>query len=197
MICEIFISTICCRLENFSKLCGASRCSQWCHLENGGLCEKKLNRKNLKWREELVASPKVPDPCEGTEIDFSNVRAQRFSQRPGINFKLYPSGLQVKNLNPERNAAPPLCDAALTGFQWDVLGTRPALEGPLDLKFHLVSFNDGKLCLNWVTNVVKDEELPQMDWERSSTDQTQGSFSGGSSWSIKNQEPEDATALVL
>lgn len=149
------------------------------------VCMKNLNQKNLKWREELVASPKVPDPCEGTEIDFSNVRARRFRQGPGINFKLYPSGLQVQNLNPERN----VCDAAVAGFQWDVLGTRSALEEPLDL----VSLNGGKMCLNWVTNVVKDEELPQMDWERSSADQTQGSCSGGSSWSTKNWEPKDAT----
>lgn len=102
---------------------------------------KKLKQRNLNWREEWVASPKVPDPCEGTEIDFSNVRAQRFRQGPGINSKLYPSGLQVQKLNLERNAALPLCDAALT----DVSGTRPALEEPLDLKSHLLSL---KMCLN-------------------------------------------------
>lgn len=51
-----------------------------------------------------MASQKLPDLCERTEIDGSSVRAHRFRLGPGIHSKCYTLGLYVKNVTSERNA---------------------------------------------------------------------------------------------
>lgn len=201
MICEIFISTFCPRLGNFSKLCGASLCSQWRHVENGGSCEKAKSEES-EMEGGVGGFPKGARSLWGDGNRLLKCQSATLQTGTGNSFQTFT--LQVfewKRLNPERNAAVPLCGAALTGVQWDVLGARPALgtswphvsskvrQQELQRRtpnhWPLESLNDGKMCLNWVTNIVKAEELPQMDWETKRFHWS-GCCWGGSSWSTKN-----------